>query len=130
MDNMKKIPDTEYYFYSHRNKDGYVISLSRVLFGYRVVVYHEHDNVTVGMSLCGGDKIKSIMLLYKSVYDWLNTNPEDVYDMCNYLSTQETSRPYGNSTELIKALENLPRKTSSRAFSSIETAIIKNIHEL
>lgn len=110
----------EDYRYCWINDDGWVVGLWDVAFGTRVIIYHKNDNFSIDVSLCAGNKPIIIANTFLQLFEWLNTNPDNVRAMCYKLSKLEKRRPIPASPRLVEALKDLPKEEANIDFDLTE----------
>lgn len=106
---MKKIDDQYDYYFLHQSDEKWNIGLQRVMFGTRVIIYHDNDNCFVNGSFCGGSEPKNVEELWSRLYRWIGLCPDGVAKKCNALHAVESPRPYGKSAEFITSIYELPQ---------------------
>jgi hypothetical protein len=103
---MKRIETDKYCYFGSENEQGWKVALQRAIYGTRVIVFY--DNISIEGNYCGGANPEMVKVLFKRMYQWLDTNPENVAVECRKLHESQTRRPIGESEEFMNALAELP----------------------
>lgn len=110
---MKPLDDDQYYFFKWQNDEGWILALHRVMHGYRVVVLHEKNTISVYGSYCCGQDYASIKIVFDSLFRFLETNPENVKEKTEELQAIEFkgTRPFGRNPKFVAAIAMLKPQT-------------------
>lgn len=106
---MTRIEDDEHFYFKHRNDDGWIIALNRVMSGTRSVIYHENDYIFLNGNFCGGADPTLCKALYENLFRWLATNPKTVAKTCAVMHQKEKTRPFGEDIMFMKWVTELPQ---------------------